>query len=35
MNTNESNVAIPDEYMALKIYLIRGKKVMLDVDLAE
>jgi hypothetical protein len=35
MNTNNRNIAIPDEYMALKIYLIRGMKVMLDVDLAE
>jgi phage regulator Rha-like protein len=35
MNTYENHIAIPDEYMALKIYLIRGQKVMLDMDLAE
>jgi len=34
MNTNKNHIAIPDEYMALKIYLIRGQKVMLDMDLA-
>jgi hypothetical protein len=33
MNSN-NNITIPDEYMALKIYLIRGQKVMLDMDLA-
>jgi hypothetical protein len=31
---NDNNIAIPDEYMALRIYLIRGQKVMLDLDLA-
>lgn len=35
MNTNENHIVIPDEYMALKIYLIRGQRVMLDMDLAE
>jgi len=34
MDSN-NNIAIPDENMALKIYLIRGHKVMLDMDLAE
>ena len=35
MNTDNENIAIPDEHMALKIYLIRGQKVMIDADLAE
>ncbi len=35
MNQYNDHIAIPDEYLALKIYLIRGKKVMLDMDLAE
>ena len=35
MNTDNQNIAIPDDYVALKIYLIRGQKVMLDMDLAE
>lgn len=34
--TKESNkIAIPDEIIMGKIYLIRGKKVLLDKDLAE
>ena len=34
MNLN-NNSAVPDEYMALRIYFIRDQKVMLDMDLAE
>ncbi len=34
MNEN-SPIAIPDEIIMSKIYLIRGKKVMIDADLAE
>ena len=32
---NQTGVAIPDEIVLNKIYLIRGHKVMLDSDLAE
>jgi hypothetical protein len=35
MNQYNDHIAIPDEYLALIIYLIRGQKVMLDRDLAE
>jgi len=35
MSADNNHIAIPDEYMALKIYVIRGQKVMLDMDLAE
>jgi len=35
MSANNNHIAIPEEYMALRIYLIRGQKVMLDMDLAE
>jgi hypothetical protein len=35
MNTSENHITIPGEYLASKIYLIRGQKVMLDMDLAE
>ena len=35
MAKNESEIMIPDEKIMNKIYLIRGKKVMLDRDLAE
>ena len=35
MAKNESEIMIPDEMIMNKIYLIRGKKVMLDRDLAE
>jgi len=35
MYQTEKAVAIPDEIVISKIYLIRGKKVMLDRDLAE
>ena len=31
----DSEIRIPDEVIMNKIYLIRGKKVMLDRDLAE
>ncbi len=33
--TKSSNVMLPDEVVMSKIYLIRGSKVMLDMDLAE
>jgi hypothetical protein len=32
---NTNNFIIPDEVISSKIYLIRGKKVMIDKDLAE
>ena len=35
MTKNEAEIAVPDEVILNKIYLIRGKKVMLDRDLAE
>jgi len=35
MNKNQHEVAIPDEVVMNKIYLIRSQKVMLDRDLAE
>jgi len=35
MAKNESGIMVPDEVIMNKIYLIRGKKVMLDRDLAE
>ncbi len=35
MSANDNHITILDEFMALKIYLIRGQKVMLDMDLAE
>jgi len=35
MNDDNDHIAVSDEFMALKIYLIRGQKVMLDMDLAE
>ncbi len=35
MAKNETQLMIPDEVIMSKIYLIRGKKVMLDRDLAE
>ena len=35
MNKPEKRIAIPDEVVMSKIYLIRGQKVMLDRDLAE
>ena len=34
-NTINRHVPVPDEVLINKIYLIRGKKVMLDRDLAE
>ena len=35
MTKKESNIRDPDEVITSKIYFIRGKKVMLDQDLAE
>ena len=35
MAKSESKIMIPDEFIMNKIFLIRGKKVMLDWDLAE
>ena len=35
MTNKEMEIAIPDEVVMEKIYLIRGKKVMLDRDLAK
>jgi hypothetical protein len=35
MNKTEKRIALPEETVISKIYLIRGKKVMLDRDLAE
>ena len=35
MSKSEKGIAIPDEVLMSKIYLIRGHKVMLDRDLAE
>jgi hypothetical protein len=35
MAEDKSRISIPDEVIMSKIYLIRGKKVMLDRDLAE
>ena len=35
MTKEETNIQIPDEAITSKIYLIRGKNVMLDQDLAE
>lgn len=35
MKKNEKSIAIPDEVVMSKIYLIRNQKVMLDRDLAE
>jgi hypothetical protein len=35
MNINSTDVIIPEEVILNKIYFIRGKKVMLDGDLAE
>ena len=35
MSKSEKGIAIPDEVVMSKIYLIRNKKVMLDMDLAE
>ncbi len=35
MTKGSSQIAIPDEIITSKIYLIRDKKVMLDQDLAE
>ncbi len=35
MTKEEANIPIPDEVITSKIYLIRGKNVMLDQDLAE
>ena len=35
MADNTGEIAVPDEVIMSKIYLIRGKKVMLDRDLAE
>ncbi|MDZ4203215.1 MAG: ORF6N domain-containing protein [Bacteroidales bacterium] len=35
MSEPTTNIAIPDEVVMSKIYLIRGQKVMLDSDLAE
>lgn len=35
MPVNEGQIAITDEVLMEKIYLIRGRKVMLDRDLAE
>ena len=35
MSKKSTLVAIPDEVLMEKIYVIRGKKVMLDQDLAE
>ena len=35
MSRNENLVAVPDELVRNKIYLIRNQKVMLDSDLAE
>jgi len=35
MKGSESDLMIPDEFIMNKNYLIRGKKVMLDRDLAE
>jgi len=34
MSSDKANIAISDEYVALRIYLIRGHKVMLDKDLS-
>ena len=35
MSESEKGIAIPDEIITNKIYLIRGEKVMLDKDLAK
>jgi len=35
MNQKEAYVFVSDEILASKIYLVRGKKVMIDRDLAE
>lgn len=35
MGKKDTQLMIPDEVIMSKIYLIRGKKVMLDRDLAE
>ena len=35
MESKKNSIAIPDEIIMQKIYLIRGKNVMLDKDLAE
>jgi hypothetical protein len=35
MKGDESDLMIPDEFITSKIFMIRGKRVMLDVDLAE
>ena len=35
MNEHQQLSILPDEVIASKIYLIRGKKVMIDRDLAE
>lgn len=35
MNQSEKSVAVSDEIVMSKIYMIRGQKVMLDRDLAE
>jgi len=35
MNDNNIKIALPDEVIMSKIYVIRSKKVMLDMDLAE
>ena len=32
---NENTIMLPDEVIMNKIYLVRGKKVMVDKDLAE
>jgi hypothetical protein len=35
MSKKEHQIMLPDEIIISKLYLIRGKKVMLDRDLAE
>lgn len=35
MTENNGEIVVPDEVIMNKIYLIRGKKVMFDRDLAE
>ena len=35
MTESKGNIAVPDEVIMSRIYLIRGKKVMLDKDLAD
>jgi len=35
MSKKKAEVAIPDEIVISKIFIVRGKKVMIDTDLAE